>query len=170
MLVLLGESVLAGSLEFFSHVFFVVLDHGFAAAAVSGEGEAVEGVIDREDAGFDERVEDGNDAGCVAARDCDFIRFGDGVFLLLGKFRESVDPVLFRPVGSGGVEDADACAFGGFDDFPGCIIRKTEEHDVGFLGKGNDGVDVLFLVFGKGKKVDVFSAGQAVVQAEARGS
>ena len=118
---------------------------------------------------MDEGLQDGDGAGGVAAGDGDFLRAFDGFILLGGEFREAVDPVVFGAVGGGGVEDADAGAFGGFHDFPRGVIGQAQEHEVRVLGVFHDGGDVFPFFVGEGEELNVGAGNQALVKSKAGG-
>ena len=77
----LGKAVLPWGEEGGVSALFILTDHLLAAAAVTGEGKAVEGVIDGKNAGVDEGVQDRNDAAGVAAGDSHFFCRDDGFLL-----------------------------------------------------------------------------------------
>ena len=166
----LGKAVLPGRFEVGSFFFIVLGNHFLSAAAVAGEGEAVEGIVDGKDACMDQGIKDGNDATGMAAGDGYFLRFGNGFFLVLGKFRESIYPVVVGAVGGGCVKDADGDIFHGlYHLFRGCV-GKAEEHEICFFCKGLNGGDIFSFIFRQMEEFYIFSFGQPVLKTESCGS
>ena len=170
VLMVLGKAVLPGRFEVGSFFFIVLGNHFLSAAAVAGEGEAVEGVVDGKDACMDQGVEDGNNAAGMAAWNGYFLRFGNGFFLVFGKFRESVYPVVVGTVGSGCVKDADRDILHSLYHFFRGSVGKAEEHEICFFCEGLNGGDIFSFIFRQMEEFYIFSFGHSVLKTEARGS
>ena len=111
----------------------VSLDHLPPAAGIAGDRVDRERMVCGQHAGIDERPQDGDRAGGVAAGIGDPPRRRDAPRLSLFEFRKTVGPGWIDPVRGGRVEDAGAFVAEAGDDGGGLarrLVGKAQDRDI----------------------------------------
>ena len=155
----------AGGLEF--------RDHRLAAAAVAGDGVDRDGIVLRQDAPLDQRADQRDGAGRVAAGVGNAWRRRDGRFLRGRQLGEAIDPVRVGAMGGGGIEQLRRIGAEG-RRHRGRVLRgvvgQAEHDEIDFRHQGALGVRVLAQFGRDGTQRDAGEARQAVTDLQAGGA
>ena len=141
-----------------------------AAAGVTGEGVAVEGLVGEDQAHLCQRIHSGNEAGGVAAGVGHPLGFDDGLPVAGGELGEAVVPAGGGTVGGGGVDDPGVGVFDHSHGLTGSVIGETQEDQVGGVQKllPLGGVLALFVV--DEQQLDVGAGGEPVIDLQTGGA
>ncbi len=125
------------------------LDQRLAAAGVARDGVDRHRVVGRHQPGVDQRPQQRDGAGRIAAGVRHSPRLGDERALLRRQFRKAVDPARRDPVRGRGVDDprsAGRQSVGDRDRLPGGIVGQAQHDEIHFLHQRALGRRVLALV------------------------
>ena len=145
-------------------------DHLLAAAGVTGEGEAGQGVVLWEHPHGRQGVDAGDEAGGVTAGVADPLALADQRAVELGQLRKAVGPVLRGAVGSGGVDDAGRRILHHAYRLPGSVVRQAQKHQVRFVEEFLPLRRVLALILVDEQQLNVRPGRQTIVNLEAGGA
>ena len=152
---------------------FEARDHRLAAARIAAHRIDGDGIVRRHQTGIDQRPQQRDRAGRIAAGIRDFPRGPDLVGLVRREFRKAVGPVGRDAKRRRGVQHLGRRGAHAVDQRDGLlrgIIRQAEDDEVHFLHQRALGAGILALVLGDAFHRDVVLQAEALANAEARRS
>ena len=146
-------------------------DHRLAAARIAADRVDGDGIVRRQQAGIDQRPQQRDRAGRIAAGIGDFPRGPDLVGLIRREFRKAVGPVAGDAKRRRGVQHLGRRSAHAVDQRDGLlrgIIRQAEDDEIDLLHQRALGAGILALVLGDAFHRDVVLLVEALANAEAR--
>ena len=148
-------------------------DHRLAAARIAAHRVDGDGIVRRQQAGIDQRPQQRNAAGRIAAGIGDFSRGPDLVGLVRREFRKAVSPVGGDPKRRRRVEHLGSRSAHAVDQGNGFlrgIVRQAEDDEIHLLHQRPLGAGILALLLGDAFHHDVVLQPKALLNAEPRRS
>ncbi len=149
------------------------LDHAAPAAGIAADGVDRDRIIGRDDAGFDQRLDQGDAAGRIAAGIGDAPGAANGGLLPFRHLGEPIDPAGCHAVGGAGIDDLRTLGAHRVDHRHGLarrVVRQAEHHQVGRFQHLALGDRVLAALGRDRAQRDTGQPRQALADAEAGGA
>ena len=167
---ILGKAVHTGRTERAVAVGGLVLgDHAVAAAGVAGQRETAEQRVGMDQSVLNQRRDQRDEAGSMAARVGDTLGIPDQEALAV-QLGQTVDPIVVGTMGGGTVDDDGIGAFDHFDCLPCRVIGQAKERDIGCIERLFAGGCILAEFFGQGDQLDVPALVKSIADAQSGGA